>query len=186
MAVAREVIRRLDRTELPVLMQDDAEVQESILRMQFAQDRFADQQQTEDRFDRVLTELRLLRKAQDKKWAGRAFRDALAGVLEDSFGVQVQNINEWDDDGIVFGQPDQVEIDVIINNGSLILCELKSSLSKPDMLTFHRKALFYERRHGRKPDRLLAISPMIDDRARQAGERLGIEMYGDSVDVRTL
>ncbi|TAN48916.1 MAG: DUF3782 domain-containing protein [Methylococcaceae bacterium] len=115
-----------------------------------------------------------------------AFRDALAAILEKSFNAEVVNVTEWDSDGMVFGKPDQVEIDVIIKNGLLIVCELKSSLSKSDLLTFHRKALFYEQLQGRKADRLLAISPMIDDRARREGERLGIEMYGDSVDVKKI
>ncbi|VFM96880.1 MAG: hypothetical protein BECKG1743D_GA0114223_100878 [Candidatus Kentron sp. G] len=113
----------------------------------------------------------------------RAFRDALAAILEGSFGVQVINVNEFDDKGEVFGRPDQVEIDVIIKNGLMILCELKSSVSKPDMHLFERKARFYEKRRGRKADRLMVISPMIDDRAREMGEKLGIEMYSDSVDV---
>jgi hypothetical protein len=38
----------------------------------------------------------------------QAFRDALAGILEESFGVQVINVNEYDDQGEVFGKPDQI------------------------------------------------------------------------------
>nr|VFK33010.1 MAG: hypothetical protein BECKMB1821G_GA0114241_11348 [Candidatus Kentron sp. MB] len=113
----------------------------------------------------------------------RAFRDALAAILEGSFGVQVINVNEFDDKGEVFGRPDQVEIDVIIKNGLMIICELKSSVSKSDMYLFERKARFYEKRRGRKANRLMVISPMIDDRAREVGEKLGIEMYFDSMYV---
>ena len=54
------------------------------------------------------------------------------------------------------------------------------------MYSFERKARFYEKRHGRQASRLLVISPMIDARARKVAERLGIETYGDSVDVETL
>ncbi|WP_034431191.1 PD-(D/E)XK nuclease family protein, partial [Candidatus Contendibacter odensensis] len=74
----------------------------------------------------------------------KAFRDALAGILEKSFSVQVVNVNEYDDQGVVFGRPDQVELDVIIYNGSLIICELKSSIDKAGMYIFERKARFYE------------------------------------------
>jgi hypothetical protein len=38
----------------------------------------------------------------------------------------------------------------------------------------------------RKANRLIVISPMIDARARLVGERLGIEMFGDSVLVESL
>ena len=115
-----------------------------------------------------------------------AFRNALAGILEESFGVQVINVNEFDDEGTVFGRPDQVELDIIIKNGLLLICGLKSSMSKPDMYTFERKARFYERRHQRKANRLLVISPMIDDKARAIAPTLGIETYSDSTDVEAI
>ena len=118
--------------------------------------------------------------------AEKAFRDALAGILEESFGVQVVNVTDFDDEGEVFGRPDQVEIDVIIKDGLLLICELKSSIDKAGMYSFERKARFYEKRHGRQANRLIVISPMIDPRARKVAERLGIETFSDSTDVRTL
>ncbi len=51
---------------------------------------------------------------------------------------------DYDREGIVFGRPDQVELDVIIHNGTLILCEIKSSLSKSDLYAFWRKKNYYE------------------------------------------
>ena len=112
-----------------------------------------------------------------------AFRNALAGILERTFGVQVVNVNEFDDQGTVFGRPDQVELDVIVKNGLLLICELKSSIDKAGMYIFERKARFYEQRHQRKADRLIVISPMIDARARKVAEKLGIEMFSDSSQV---
>ena len=116
----------------------------------------------------------------------KAFRDALAAILEKSFDVQVANITEFDESGEVFGRPDQVELDVIIKNGLLLICELKSSIDKAGMYIFERKARFYERRHARQANRLIVISPMIDARARQVAEKLGIETYGDSTDIETI
>ena len=138
--------------------------------------------QRDRRFDRSIGAL-------GSRWglqSERAFRDALAGILEESFGVEVLNVNEFDDEGEVFGRPDQVELDVIIKNGLLIICELKSSIDKAGMYSFERKARFYEKRHGRKASRLLVISPMIDARAKKIAERLGIETFGDSLDVDVL
>lgn len=51
------------------------------------------------------------------------------------------------------------------------------------MYIFERKARFYEQRHQRQADRLIVISPMIDARAQPVAKRLGIETYGDSLDV---
>jgi hypothetical protein len=116
----------------------------------------------------------------------KAFRDALAAILEKSFGVDVVNVTDYDDEGEVFGRPDQVELDVIITNGQLLICELKSSIDKAGMYSFERKARFYERRHERQANRLLVISPMIDARAQKVAERLGIEIYGDSTEVESI
>ena len=100
--------------------------------------------------------------------------------------MQVINVQDYDDQGDVFGRPDQVELDVIIKNGLLLICELKSSIDKAGMYIFERKARFYERRHQRQANRLIVISPMIDARARKVAERLGIETYGDSILVESL
>lgn len=116
----------------------------------------------------------------------QAFRNALAGILEESFGVEVINVNEYDDSGEVFGRPEQVELDVIIKNGTLLICELKSSIDKAGMYIFERKARFYEKRHGRKANRLIVISPMIDAKARKAAHTLGIDLYSDSSEVEEL
>ena len=114
------------------------------------------------------------------------FRNALAGILEKSFAVEVMNVTEYDDEGIVFGRPDQIELDVIIKNGVLILCELKSSMSKSDIHIFDRKVSFYEKKHHREANRKLVISPMIDHRAEPLAKKLGIECYSDSIEVEEL
>jgi hypothetical protein len=141
----------------------------------------------------MLKEIRGLSRKHDStigalgaRWGLRteqSFRNALKGILEESFGVEVINVIEYDEEGEVFGRPDQVEVDVIILNGTLILCEIKSSMSKSDMYIFERKVRFYEKRHKRRADRLLVISPMVDERAKEAAGRLGIEVYSYAEDV---
>ncbi len=113
----------------------------------------------------------------------RTFRNALAGILEQYFGVQVMHINDFDNSGEVFGRPDQIEIDVVITNGVLLLLELKSSIDKAGMYSFERKARFYERRHERTANRLIVISPMVEPKAQKVAETLGIEIYSDAEDL---
>jgi len=208
-SVTEEALIRSIRSRLPQLLRSDPSLGDYILSV--TREHFPTKEETEDRFTRMLNELARDREAQSRKWeesnrrfdetnrridrsigalgarwgmqSERAFRDALAGILVESFGVKVINVNEFDDAGEVFGRPDQVELDVIIKNGLLILCELKSSMSKSDMHTFERKVRFYERRHKRQATRMIVVSPMIDDRARRVGAQLGIEMYPDSLDV---
>ena len=149
-----------------------------------------------DEFDRVHEEIMGVTKKHDRsigalgaRWgmqSERSFRNALAGILEENFGVEVVNVNEYDDQGVVFGRPDQIELDVIIKNGVLLICELKSSIDKAGMYIFERKARFYETRHNRKANRLIVISPMIDPKAKKVAKQLNIETYSDSLDVESL
>ncbi|MCX5810537.1 MAG: DUF3782 domain-containing protein [Proteobacteria bacterium] len=152
--------------------------------------------QNKEEFNRVHEEIMAVAKKQDRsigalgaRWgmqSERSFRNALTGILEKNFGVEVINVNEYDEQGVVFGRPDQIELDVIIKNGMLLICELKSSIDKAGMHIFERKARFYESRHNRKADRLIVISPMIDPKAQKLAERLHIETYSDSLYVESL
>jgi hypothetical protein len=107
-----------------------------------------------------------------------SFRNALCGILKDiSEDIEVVNVNEYDDEGVVFGHPDQVELDVILKNGILMICEIKSSVSKSDMYTFDRKVQFYQQKHNRQATRKIVISPMVDQYAKPVADKLGIEIY---------
>jgi hypothetical protein len=111
-----------------------------------------------------------------------SFRNALAGILKD-FQIEVLNVTEWDENGVVFGRPDQVELDIIIQNGLLIACEIKSSVSKSDMHVFDKKVRFYEQKQARQANRMIVISPMVDDNALPLAKKLGIEVYSYAEDV---
>lgn len=113
----------------------------------------------------------------------QSFRNALKGILADTFKIEVLSFAEYDDEGQVFGRPDQVELDLIIKDGVLIICEIKSSMSKGDMYAFERKARFYEKKHQRQASRLVVISPMVDKQAQSVAERLGIQVYSYAEDV---
>lgn len=141
----------------------------------------------------ILEEIRVLNRKHESsigalgaRWgmmSEEAFRSGLRGILEGTFGVEVINSNEWDESGEVFGRPDQIELDLIVIDGMLILCEIKSSLSKGDIYTFERKTRWYEKRHSRVADRRMVISPMVDKRALKAAHELGIEVYSYAEDV---
>ena len=120
------------------------------------------------------------------RWGVRSegsFRNALKGILED-LDIRVEHIDDYDEEGMVYGQPSSVEIDIIIKNGQLMICELKSSISKAEMFTFYKKTLFYEKKYHRRGDRLIVISPMVEIKAREAAEQLGIKVYSYAEDIR--
>ncbi|OBU77662.1 PD-(D/E)XK nuclease family protein [Cylindrospermopsis raciborskii] len=106
-----------------------------------------------------------------------SFRNGLKAILGQSFGVEVLNLTLYDQEGEVFGRPEQVELDIIIKNGLTIVCELKSSIDKAGMYVFGRKAEFYAKNQNRVVDRKIVISPMVDERAIPVAKSLGIETY---------
>lgn len=252
-------IKEVILQELPSILENDPEIGRYIL--QLSRKHFADKAQMEDRFDRILDELRRDREEQRIKWdeqnrkweeqnrkweeqnrkwheqnrkweeqsgkweeqnrrweanqkviqemlteihalarkhdstigalgarwglhSEQAFRNALKGILEKFAGVEVLNVMEYDDEGEVFGRPDQIELDIIIKNGLLIIVEIKSSMSKPDMYIFERKVRFYEKRHQRKASEMIVISPMVAPNALPVAEKLGIRIYSSAEDVR--
>ncbi len=113
-----------------------------------------------------------------------AFRNALRGILEENFGVKVERVQYKDESGEVFGWPDQVELDVVIYNGQMLVCEIKASVSRADVYVFKRKVHSYEKRVGRKADRAILISPMIYEQDAELARTLGIEVYTSAEDVR--
>jgi len=112
-----------------------------------------------------------------------SFRNALAGILKDFSDVEVLNVNEYDHEGVVFGHPDQIELDIVVQNGQLIVCEIKSSMNKSDIYTFDRKVRFYEKKQGRTANRMIVISPMLESAAQPVAKKLGIEVYSYADEV---
>ncbi len=150
--------------------------------------------QSDERFAAMLQEIKDIRTRQESsvgalgaRWgiaAESSFRNALKAILENRFDVQVINVTEYDHEGFVFGRPDQVELDIIIRNGEILVCEIKSSMSRSDMYTFEKKVRFYEKQHTCKVSAMMVISPMVDRYAQTVAQKLGIEVYSYSEDVR--
>jgi hypothetical protein len=112
-----------------------------------------------------------------------SFRNALKGILEDSFGVKVERVEYFDESGEVFGRPDQVELDVLIRNGQILVCEIKSSASRADIYAFDRKVRSYEKRTQRSVDRKILISPMVLSKDKELAQALGVEVFSDAEQV---
>lgn len=113
-----------------------------------------------------------------------AFRAGLTDILAHETNLRVINYLEMDTAGIVFGRPDQVEIDVVVQDGEHTLIEIKSSVSRSDVYTFARKVEFYEQKEEVKVNRKLIISPMFDVRARELADELGMTVFSSAYDVK--
>jgi len=155
---------------------------------ELAADRKAQDERTNQRFERLegdLQQIKLSIGALGARWglsAEESFRSALAGILTESYGVTVQNVSFQDSDGKVFGRPDQVEMDIVVTNGICMAIEIKSSVDKQAIYLFDRKVQAYSEREGRTVNRKIVISPMVDSRAFRVAKELGIEVFTRSDD----
>ncbi|MEM2153038.1 MAG: DUF3782 domain-containing protein [Candidatus Bathyarchaeia archaeon] len=107
----------------------------------------------------------------------RAFKEGLRSLVEREFGFRVERWVRWDGEGYVHGHPSDIDIDIAVHDEKIILVEIKSHVGRPDVSTFKRKAEFYERVEGRKPDRLIIVTPYADENALETAKQLQIEVY---------
>jgi len=106
-----------------------------------------------------------------------AFREALKGILEKEFDVKIERWITKDKEGIVYDYPSEVEIDIAIKDGKTILIEISSHIKPSDIPAFKRKAHLYEKTTGKKPDRLIIVTPYADEKALEVAKKFGIEIY---------
>ena len=106
-----------------------------------------------------------------------AFREGLRGLLEKELGFKIEKWTVYDQAGKVYGYPSVVDIDVILKDEKTILVEVSSHIKKSDIIIFKKKAELYEEETGRKPDKLLIVTPYIDEEALKASEKMEIEVY---------
>ncbi|MEM2834082.1 MAG: DUF3782 domain-containing protein, partial [Candidatus Nezhaarchaeales archaeon] len=107
----------------------------------------------------------------------QAFREGLRSLIEKEFGFKVEKWVRWDGEGYVHGHPSDVDVDIAVHDEKIILIEIKSHVGRSDVSTFKRKAEFYERVEGRKPDRLIIVTPYADENALETAKQLQIEVY---------
>ena len=130
--------------------------------------------------DDFLTYLKRHILAVEARWGiinEEAFREELKVFLEEEFKLKVERWIGFDGEGLVYGYPCQVEVDVAIHNKKIVLVEVKSHIRASDVYTFKRKAELYMKLTGKKPDRLLIVTPYAEDKALEAVEKLGVEVY---------
>ncbi len=105
-----------------------------------------------------------------------AFREALSDILERFFGAQAYRWVVYDEKGLVYGKPSQVEVDVVVHDNTHILIELKSRADTGDVLELTRIARLYEEREGVKPV-LAIVAGYVSPQARKLAEKLGVKIY---------
>jgi hypothetical protein len=178
-----EILRRLDRheAELVKLREDMVRHEAELVRLREDMNKLReDMNRLREDMIRGFELIERHISALGARWglmAESAFRESLRGLLEKELGFRVEKWKAYDEAGIVFGYPSEVEIDVTISDGKLILIEVSSHVRASDVFQFKRKAELYERLTGRRPDRLIMVTPYVDEKALEAARRLEIEVY---------
>ena len=181
----REILDRITRLEE---RQQRLEERFAKLEERFAQleDRFA---KLEERVTKL--EERMLRLEEEMRETRRvvltiahrfgilseeAFRQAMKYVVEDVLGVA--RVERWiyrDEEGLVYGYPSIVEVDVAIKDREHVLIEIKSRVSKADVSELYRIGRLYEKVEKVKP-RLVIVGGFIDPDTQSLAKRLGVEI----------
>ena len=141
------------------------------------------QQRLEERFARIEEELRDTRRLvmviahRYGIITEEAFRQAMKYVVEDALGAgEVSRWSHYDSEGIVYGHPAVVEVDVMVrDDGTHVLLEVKSRVSRGDILELSKVGELYERVMGVKP-RLVIIGGFIDRGVPELAKKLGVEV----------
>ena len=180
-------VKREDFSELKGIVLDLAEAQKELTEAQKRTENRVEelaeaQKDTERSIQRLSDNMEFKLGGLGRRWgigSESSFRRGLAEILSDT-GYEVFNYVESDTEGVVFGRPADIEIDIIIKGDKTIIVEIKSSVSKSDVFIFMKKADFYKHISGRQIDKLLMITPFIDDSARVVAGQYDI-VIGDSI-----
>ena len=105
-----------------------------------------------------------------------AFREAIKGIVEELFGATAYRWTAYDSQGVVYGHPSEVEVDVVVKDRRHLLVEVKSRADTGDILELVEIGRFYESKEGVKPE-LAIVAGFVSPRARRLAERLGVKIY---------
>ncbi len=108
--------------------------------------------------------------------AEAGLRETLKAVVERILGVaRVSKLVIRDEEGVVYGYPTEVDIDVVVRDSEHVIIEVKSRVDPGDVRIAALKARLYERVYGVKP-RVLVVGDFVSPKAYEAAARLGVEL----------
>jgi hypothetical protein len=109
------------------------------------------------------------------------FRDAIKYLIEDLLkAYEVRRWTYYDNEGVVFGYPSVIDVDVLIRDNEHILIEYKASIDRGDVAELAREGILYERVNKVKP-KLLIVGPVVRKRALELAKALNIEVRATEV-----
>ena len=187
----REVLDRITRLEerFARLEERYQKLEERFARLeerhQRLEERVARLEESLERLSRAVQELAAKIMALGHRYGlatEEAFRSAVKYLVEDL--LKEYRVSKWatlDREGVVFGHPAVIEVDVLVKDNVHILVEYKSLADRADVAELYRIGRLYEKETGVKP-RLLLVAPGYRRRAKELADELGVEIRGEPVD----
>ncbi|EWG06519.1 MAG: hypothetical protein ASUL_09089 [Candidatus Aramenus sulfurataquae] len=92
-----------------------------------------------------------------------AYRQGMAELLKDA-GFEVRRELLYDKEGYVFGEPSEVEIDMVVKDGKVIMVEIMTAYRRADTNVIARKREFYEKVKNVKVDSVIVVAAYVEDK----------------------
>ncbi|MBW9141504.1 MAG: PD-(D/E)XK nuclease family protein [Candidatus Aramenus sp.] len=92
-----------------------------------------------------------------------AYRQGVAELLKDA-GFEVRRELLYDKEGYVFGEPSEVEIDMVVKDGKVIMVEIMTAYRRADTNVIVRKREFYEKVKNVKVDSVIVVAAYVEDK----------------------
>ena len=109
--------------------------------------------------------------------SGSAFRRGMRAILRDVLGIRrVSKLKLEDEEGIVYGHPSIIDVDIAVRNGEHLLIEIKANANRSDVAEIKRVGDLYEKLKGTKP-RLIIIAAYTGPGTKELAEKLGVELH---------
>lgn len=92
--------------------------------------------------------------------------------------LKIKEVKEWkahDKDGLVFGYPQEVQIDLLLKNKEEYLVEIKSLAGSGDVTLFSRKNKFYTQTTGTSP-KMIFVAVDMNNEGRKSCKELNIQL----------
>jgi hypothetical protein len=103
-------------------------------------------------------------------------REALKYVVEEVLGAaRVEKKVLRDEEGLVYGYPAVIDVDVMVRGREHVIVEIKSGVSRSDVAEIYRIGGLYETRFKVKPG-LLIVGSFVDPEAKEVAVKLGVEI----------
>ena len=105
--------------------------------------------------------------------AEEAFRQGLIETVR-GLGYTVEHYHGQDPEGFINYTPRSFDLDVLVRDGEVVVAEIKSNASGPDVTEFLRCVLLFERQTGRQATKRILIAVTLQRAALERAQQLGV------------